>query len=150
MRAVGSGGKLVASPQVELKHADITDKILSAFFKVVYPELGYGFLEKVYENAMMIALNTAGVCVRNQVPIPVHFQGKLVGEYAADLLVEECVIVELKAVSRLLAEHEAQLLNYLRATPYEVGLLLNFGPKPEFIRRAFNNDRKTITWAGSE
>ena len=75
-----------------------------------------------------------------------HFQNQIVGEYFADLLVEDVIIVELKAVSRLLIEHEAQLLNYLRATPYEVGLLLNFGPKPQFIRKAFDNSRKTITW----
>ena len=75
-----------------------------------------------------------------------YFQEQIVGEYFADLLVEDVVIVELKAVSRLLAEHEAQLLNYLRATPYEVGLLLNFGPKPQFIRKAFDNSRKTVTW----
>lgn len=129
-----------------LKHADITDKILHCFFKMVYPGLGYGFLEKVYENAMMLALPPQGLQAKQQVPIPVYFQGHIVGEYQADLLVGDAVIVELKAASRLLAEHEAQLLNYLRATPYEVGLLLNFGPKPEFIRKAYDNERKTITW----
>ncbi len=138
-----------ATTPVVLKHADVTDKILHAFFKVVYPELGYGFLEKVYENALLIALRSMGLTVQNQVPIAVHFQGMVVGDYFADLLVEDRVLVEIKAASRLLAEHEAQLLNYLRATPYEVGLLLNFGPKAEFICKAFNNDRKTITWKGS-
>jgi len=134
------------SDQVELKHKDITDKILYAFFKVVYPQLGYGFLEKVYENAMMIALRDLGMAVRSQVRIEVYFQGQVVGEYFADMLVEEAVIVELKAVPHLLNEHEAQLLNYLRATPYDVGLLLNFGPKPIFTRKVFDNQRKTITW----
>jgi GxxExxY protein len=129
--------------EIKLKHQEITDKILHAFFKVVYPQLGYGFLEKVYENAMVIAL---GPGVRQQVRIPVYFQGQCVGEYFADLLVEEKVIVELKAASQLTHEHEAQLLNYLRATPYEVGLLLNFGRKPEFPRKAYNNERKAITW----
>jgi GxxExxY protein len=129
-----------------LKHSDITDKILHAFYKVVYPELGYGFLEKVYENAMVIALTAMGLNVQQQVKITVYFQEQVVGEYFADLIVEDVVIVELKATSRLLAEHEAQLLNYLRATPYEVGLLLNFGPKPQFIRKAFDNSRKTTTW----
>lgn len=132
--------------QIKLKHSEITDKILHAFYKVVYPQLGYGFLEKVYENALVIALTAMGLKVQQQVKIIVYFQGQIVGEYFADLLVEEVVIVELKAVSRLLLEHEAQLLNYLRATPYEVGLLLNFGPKPKFIRKAFDNSRKTLTW----
>ena len=132
--------------QIDLKHKDITDKILHAFFKVLYPQLGYGFLEKVYENAMIIALTAMGLKVQRQVKIDVYFQGQIVGEYFADLLVENVVIVELNATSRLLLEHEAQLLNYLRATPYEVGLLLNFGSKPTFIRKAYDNDRKTPTW----
>lgn len=132
--------------QVELKHKDITDKILHAFFKVVYPQLGYGFLEKVYENAMVIALTSLGLTVTQQARIEVRFQGQIVGEYFADLLVNDLVIVELKAASRLANEHEAQLLNYLRATPYEVGLLLNFGPKPDFRRKAYDNARKTPTW----
>ena len=130
----------------ELKHKEVTDKILHAFFKIVYPQLGYGFLEKVYENALVIALTSLGLKVEQQVKIAVYFQNRVVGEYFADLLVEDKVIVELKAVSRLLLEHEAQLLNYLRATPYEVGLLLNFGPKPDFRRKVFDNSRKTITW----
>ena len=132
--------------KVELKHREVTDKILHAFFKIVYPQLGYGFLEKVYEKALVFALTSLGLKVEQQVKIAVYFQGSVVGEYFADLLVEDKVIVELKAVSRLLLEHEAQLLNYLRATPYEVGLLLNFGPKPDFRRKAFDNSRKTITW----
>ena len=132
--------------QIKLKHSEITDKVLHAFYKVVYPQLGYGFLEKVYENALVIALTAMGLKVQQQVKIIVYFQGQIVGEYFADLLVEEAVIVELKAVSDLLLEHEAQLLNYLRATPYEVGLLLNFGPKPQFARKAFDNSRKTSTW----
>ena len=146
MKLLGQEGVPQGQSRETLKHADITDKILHAFFKVVYPELGYGFLEKVYENAMKIALSDAGLQVQQQAPIPVYFQGNLIGDYSADLLVANAVIVELKAISRLMPEHEAQLLNYLRATPYEVGLLLNFGPKPEFCRKAFNNDRKTLTW----
>ena len=129
-----------------LQHEEITDKILHAFFKVVYPHLGYGFLEKVYENSMCIALQDAGLKVQQQVKIDVFFRDQVVGEYYADLLVEEAVIVELKASQRLTREYEAQLLNYLRATPYEVGLLLNFGPRPEFYRRVFDNSRKSITW----
>jgi GxxExxY protein len=130
----------------ELQHQEITDKILHVFFKVVYAELGYVFLEQVYENAMFLALQSSGLQVQSQARIPVYFQGTIVGEYFADLLVDDKVIVELKATSLILAEHEAQLLNYLRATPYEVGLLLNFGPKPDFRRKVFANHRKSITW----
>jgi GxxExxY protein len=129
-----------------LKHKEITDKILYAFFKIVYPKLGYGFLEKVYENALLIALKELGQRVRPQVRIEVYFQDQVVGDYCADMVVEEAVIVELKAASQITNDHEAQLLNYLRATPYEVGLLLNFGPKPDFRRKVFENHRKTITW----
>lgn len=131
---------------IKLKHGEVTDKILNAFYKVVYPQLGYGFLEKVYENALAVTLTKMRLSVQQQDRIPVYFQGDIVGEYFADLLVEEAVIVELKAVSRLSREHEAQLLNYPRATPYEVGLLLNFGPKPQIIRKVFDNSRKTATW----
>jgi GxxExxY protein len=137
--------KIPKSPS--LKHSEITDKILFSFLKQVYPQLGYGFLEKVYENALVIALRQMDIAVEQQAKIPVYFAGQIVGEYYADLLVENRVIVELKAAQSIAPEHEAQLLNYLRATPYEVGLLLNFGPKPEFRRKAFDNDRKsTQTW----
>lgn len=132
--------------QVELKHKDVTEKILHAFYKIVYPQLGYGFLEKVYENAMVLALASLGLKVEQQARILVYFQNQVVGEYFSDLLVNDVVLVELKAVSRLLAEHESQLLNYLRATPYEVGLLLNFGPKPDFKRKIYENRHKTYTW----
>lgn len=132
--------------QVELKHKDVTEKILHAFYKIVYPQLGYGFLEKVYENAMVLSLASLGLKVEQQARILVYFQNQVVGEYFSDLLVNDVVLVELKAVSRLLAEHEAQLLNYLRATPYEVGLLLNFGPKPDFKRKIYENYHKTYTW----
>lgn len=131
---------------VDLKHRDVTDKILHAFFKIVYPQLGYGFLEKVYENALQISLQAMGLNVKNQENIAVYFQGRVVGEYLADLLVENAVLVEIKAASQITNDHMAQLLNYLRATPYEVGLLLNFGPKPDFRRKVFDNHRKTITW----
>ena len=130
-----------------LKHADITDKILHAFFRKVYKQLGYGFLEKVYENAMAFELRRMGLEVQQQAAIAVYYEGGVVGEYCADLLVEDAVIVELKAIRRLSDDEEAQLLNYLRATPYEVGLLLNFGPKPEFRRKAYDNANKpSVTW----
>ncbi|MBI3740592.1 MAG: GxxExxY protein [Chloroflexi bacterium] len=130
-----------------LKHADLTEKILHAFFKKVYHQLGYGFLEKVYENAMAIELRRMGLQVEQQTKIDVYYEGEIVGEYFADLLVQGEVIVELKAAQAIVADNEAQLLNYLRATPYEIGLLLNFGPKPDFRRKAFDNERKiSTTW----
>ena len=120
--------------------------MLKAFFQV-YNELGYGFLEKVYENAMVISASALGLEVKPQFPVRVHFQGKVIGEHSVDLLVSDLVIVELKAVRVLLEEHEAQLLNYLKATPFEVGLLLNFGPKPEYRRKIFDNSRKGgLSW----
>ena len=132
---------------IELKHSDITEKILHAFYKKVYHTLGYGFLEKVYENAMAIELRRTGLKVEQQAKIDVYYEGAVVGEYFADLLVEDSVIVELKEARNISDENEAQLLNYLRATPYEVGLLLNFGPKADFRRKAFDNHRKTsMTW----
>ena len=123
------------------KHTDVTELIIKAFY-TVYHTLGYGFLEKVYRNAMVIELRKLGLDVIQEARIAVYYDDQVVGEYFADLLVAGAVIVELKAVKRLLPEHEAQLLNYLKATPYEVGLLLNFGPKPEIKRKAFDNSRK--------
>jgi GxxExxY protein len=120
--------------------------IIKAFY-VVYNTLGYGFLEKVYRNALAIELRKLGLDVIQEARIAVYYDGQVVGEYFADLLVAGVVIVELKAVQRLLSEHEAQLLNYLKATPYEVGLLLNFGPEPEIRRKAFDNSRKgSMRW----
>jgi GxxExxY protein len=131
----------------KLKHFEITDKILNAFFKRVYPALGYGFLEKVYRNALALVLRQDGLKVEVEFPIQVYFEGQLVGEYFADLLVNDKVLVELKAVDFIRNEHEAQLLNYLRATPHEVGLLLNFGKKADFRRLVFDNERKpSQTW----
>lgn len=124
-----------------LKHAGTTELVLKAFFQV-YGTLGYGFLEKVYENAMVIACRKLGLSVEHQISIVVHFDGQVIGKYDADLLVNNLVIVELKAVRLLADEHEAQLLNYLKATPYEVGLLLNFGPKPQHRRKVFDNALK--------
>ncbi len=119
----------------------MTEKIIRSFF-CVYNSLGYGFLEKVYENALAIELRGLGVHVVQQAPIKVYYEGQIVGEYYADLIVEDAVIVELKATRELIEDFEAQLLNYLKATAYEVGLVLNFGPRPQFVRKAFNNERK--------
>lgn len=116
-------------------HSDLTEKIIRAYYRV-YNELGYGFLERVYENALAIALQEEGLEITQQAPISVYFAGKVVGEYFADLLVANLVIVELKAAKAIAPEHEAQLLNYLKATKKPVGLLLNFGPEPQIKRKA--------------
>jgi len=128
---------------VELQHRDLTDKIIGLFYDV-YNELGHGFLESVYEHSLLIALSSAGTRVECQVPICVWFRGHLVGEFRADLVVEKKVLLELKAVRTIDEAHEKQLLNYLRATEIEVGLLLNFGVKPQFRRLVYENERKKI------
>lgn len=120
------------------KHSEITEKIIKAFYKT-YNVLGYGFLEKVYENALFIELVAMGLFVEKQKQIQVYYEGKEVGVYYADLIVEGCVIIELKAAEVLCEEHEFQLINYLKATEIEVGLLLNFGKKPELKRKIFSN-----------
>jgi len=125
-----------------MKHEEITEKIIGVFYEV-YNELGHGFLESVYEQSMAIALSEAGLQVVQQAPIAVHFRGRMVGDFRADLLVNGQVIVELKAARTIESAHEAQLMNYLRATKIEVGLLMNFGPKPEFKRFIYDNDRKS-------
>jgi GxxExxY protein len=117
-------------------HSELTDKIIG-FAYDVYNQLGYGFLEKVYENAMMIKLSQKELEAQQQVPINVHFEGHIVGEYCADILVNKRVIVEFKAVSALSKSHEVQLVNYLKATGVKVGLLINFGEKLKVIRRVF-------------
>ena len=126
-----------------LKHSEITGKIIKAFYKV-YNTLGSGFLERVYENALVSELEAMNLSVVQQAPIKVFYNKKEVGEYFADLIVENCVIVELKAVESLIQIHEAQLLNYLKATKIEVGLLLNFGTKAEYRRKVFDNGRKSL------
>jgi GxxExxY protein len=124
-----------------MKHKELTQKIIGAFY-TVYNTLGYGFLENVYENALRIELQKMGLRLASQYAINVYYEGQVVGEYFSDLLIEDRVIVELKAVRNLLPEHEAQLLNYLNATQYEVGLLLNFGIKPQVKRKIFDNEQK--------
>ena len=123
------------------KHSDLTEQIIGAFY-AVYSTLGYGFLEDVYVKALVIELKKRGLIPITEQPIEVYYADQLIGRYFADVVVNDLVIVELKAVKVLVAEHEAQLLNYLKATPYEVGLLLNSGPKPETKRRSFDNSRK--------
>ena len=125
----------------DLKYKELTEKIIKIFYDV-YNKLGYGFLEKIYENAMMIEFGKEGIPATSQSPIKVLYEKQVIGEYFADILVDDKVIVEIKASKRLALEHEAQLLNYLKATDIEVGLLLNFGPKPELKRKVFDNFRK--------
>ena len=122
-------------------HEEITSDIINAFYHV-YNTLGYGFLEKVYENALAKEFTKRGHAVKQQVPIQVFYEGESVGEYFADLLVDDKVILELKAVEEIAKAHEAQLINYLKATNIQVGLLLNFGPKAEFKRKIYTKRRK--------
>lgn len=115
--------------------------ILKCFFKV-YNTSGYGFLEKVYENSLYLELVKNGISCRKQVPIRVFYNGIQVGEYFADIIVDDEIIIELKAAEGLVEEHEYQLINYLEATDIEVGLRLNFGKTPQFKRKVFANGRK--------
>lgn len=123
------------------KHTELTERIIKSFYKV-YNVLGYGFLEKVYENALIIELEKNGMKAIAQSAIDVYYEEEKVGIYFADIIVENKVIIELKACEEMALAHEAQLTNYLRATKIEVGLLLNFGKKPELKRRVFDNNRK--------
>jgi len=122
-------------------HNDLSSEIINAFY-TVYNELGYGFLEKVYENALCEELISRKIVCKKQQPIKVFYKSKEVGNYFADIVVDDKIIIELKA-SPLCEEHEFQLLNYLKATDIEIGLLLGFGKEPQIIRKIFTNDRKS-------
>ena len=122
-------------------HQELTKSILKIFFEV-YNELGYGFLERVYQNALYYELKANGVHVEDQKKIKVYYKEIEVGDYFADIIVNDLVILELKAQDYLVEANEFQILNYLKATSCEVGLLLNFGKKPEFIRKVYQNNRK--------
>lgn len=124
-------------------HQELTKTIIGIYYNV-YNELGYGFLEKVYENALIIELRNIGFKVESQKKISVYYKNNIVGEYIPDLIINELVIIELKCVEYLNDFHQAQLLNYLKATNCEVGLLLNFGKDPQFIRKIFTNDKKKL------
>ena len=126
---------------MELLHEELTNAIIKTFYEV-YNELGYGFLEKVYQNSMYLELKNKGYKVEAQKKILVYYKGIEVGEYFADLIVEDLIILELKAADCIVKDFENQILNYLRGTDCEVGLLLNFGKKPEFKRKIFENHRK--------
>src|SRR5215468_5856238 len=131
------------SPGRNRKHWELCHDIVQVFY-TVYNELGFGFLEAVYEEALDIALKEAGFTVSRQVATPIWFRGRKIGDYKADLVVNNAVLIELKAARSIDSAHEAQTLNYLCATEFEVALLLNFGPKPQFRRLVFENDRKGV------
>ena len=124
-------------------HKRLSDAILKIYYEV-YNTLGYGFLEKVYQNAMCLELKNQGYNVEAQKQIKVYYKGIVVGEYYADLIIDETIILELKACECLMDAHKAQLINYLKATNIEVGLLLNFGETPEFKRFIYTNNRKSL------
>lgn len=140
MRTVTSIPRMYAD-QRGLKHADLTEKLIGIFFNI-HNELGHGFLESVYEQAFSIVLAENNIFFQRQMAVPVWFHGQQIGEFRADLLVDGKVLVELKTGRDIEPAWEKQLLNYLRATDVEVGLLFNFGPNAQFKRYAFENDRK--------
>jgi GxxExxY protein len=125
---------------VDLPYRDLTRQIIGAYYEV-YRELGYGFLESIYESALAIVLIDRKLAVSRQSPLHVYFRGVSVGLFRPDLLVEQVIVVELKAAKGLEPAHEAQLINSLKATRLEVGLLFNFGPKPQFKRIAYARNR---------
>ena len=123
---------------------ELTSHILRVYYHV-YNSLGYGFIESIYHNAMIIELTSAGLKVETEKSIAVYYQGRVVGTFSADIVVEDKVILELKAKDKIIEAYEAQLTNYLRATEIEIGLLLNFGRQPEFKRKFFSNRNKQLT-----
>ncbi len=127
---------------MSLLNQSITNTILKVYYEV-YNELGHGFLEKVYQNAMYLEVKARGLKVESQKEIKVYFKQQLVGEYYSDLILENKVIIELKATEVLMNAHVAQTINYLKATPIEIGMLLNFGSEPEFKRLIYTNNKKS-------
>ena len=127
--------------QTRGKHDALTERVIGVFYDV-YNELGYGFLESVYREAMRLALTQVGLGVKTEVPVPVRFRGVVVGIFRADLIVDDCLLVELKAVEQMVRQHESQTMHYLRATSIEVALLMNFGAQPRFKRFVMDNEWK--------
>ena len=125
------------------KHSELTDQIIGVFYDV-YNELGYGFLESVYRNSLQFALQDAGLEAEAEIPVSVFFRRRNVGDFRADLIVNKCLLLELKTADAIDNAHEAQVLNYLRATSLELGLVLNFGPKPQIRRLLLDNARKHV------
>jgi len=127
--------------QMTGKHVELTERVTGVFYDV-YNELGRGFLESVYREAMRLALTQAGLSVKTEVPVPVSFRGVVIGIFRADLIVDDCLLVELKAVDQIVRQHESQTMHYLRATSIEVALLMNFGAQPRFKRIVLDNELK--------
>lgn len=125
------------------RHKDITEKIIGAAYEV-YNELGRGFLERVYHNAMLIELKNSGLQFESEKPLKVYYKEELVGDYVTDIIINECVIVELKAVKEIEPVHEVQLVNYLKATGLEVGLLINFGERIQIKRKIHTHRQKRM------
>ncbi len=123
------------------KHSELTDTVIGVFYEV-YNELGFGFLESVYRNSLRLALLEKGLSVEQEVAVSVFFRGHNVGDFRADLVVNGNILVELKTADQIVAAHESQVLNYLRSTALELGLILNFGPKPQVRRLLLDNSRK--------
>ncbi len=130
----------------DLKEKELTELIIKAFYNT-YNTLGHGFLEIVYEKSLLIELRKLGLNALRQQKVEVYYEGLLVGYYLADLIVNQMVIIEVNSAASLHPAHEAQLKNYLRATSIEVGMLFNFGERPQFSRQFFSNDRKGLTHA---
>lgn len=130
----------------EGKHSDLSEKIIKVFYEI-HNELGYGFSERIYQKAFGIALRQIGFKIEEQIPIKVYFRGHEIGEYFADMIVNDVILLELKAVGQIVDEHEAQLLNYLKSTKIEVGYVMNFGKSTTFKRKVLDNDRKgSLNW----
>ncbi len=117
-----------------MEHKELTEKIIGCAYRV-YNKMGFGFLESVYEKCLMIELKKAGLHAESQVPINVEYEGEVVGEFVADILVEDAVILELKSVKRIIRAYEIQLVNYLTATGKDIGLILNFGEQKVDVKR---------------
>jgi len=130
------------------KHSELTEAIIGVFYDV-YNELGFGFVESVYRRALRMALMEKGLRVESEHPITVFFRGEKVGDFRADLVVNEVVLLELKTVKKIIRAHEAQVINYLRSTTIELGLILNFGPQPQIRRLVLDNSRKNTRAHGA-
>jgi GxxExxY protein len=133
---------MASDPQY--KHSELTESIIGVFYDV-YNELGFGFLESVYRKALKLSLEEKGLTVEAELPVPIFFHGTNVEDFRADLVVNHVILLELKTAETIIMAHEAQLLNYLRATSLEVGLILNFGPRPLVRRLLFDNERKKLS-----
>lgn len=120
----------------EILYKELTDKVIRCFYNV-FDSLRGGFLESVYENSLMVEFRHMGIAAENQKDLNVYYRNELVGEFRADIVVEEKILIEIKAVNRLLPIHEAQLINYLKSTSIKIGLLVNFGERLEFKRKIF-------------